>query len=391
MQLCRATELSKENVKTITGPMVEEVHVVQGAQYQWKGNNTVECKSCGRTHERNKQKCPAFGKKCAKCGRENHFAAKYKAKPDQRRKKNVSTIATEYVSDEYEDRTYITVTDTEIVDAVETDSGKDADPERVQNVKENNTVKDDTQLLYAGMLLGKDMVKFQIDCGASCNIIPINLLNPDTELEHTKSVLVMYNKSKLRPMGKCNIKIRNPRNHKQYRLEFQVVNTDGAVPLLGRKASETMKLIKVHHENIMTIDSIITAGKPTTGQWTMEQIKTSYADVFTGDGCLGGKYKMEVDSTVKLVQMPKRRVPVALMKPLKEELRDLQQRGIITHVECSTDWINAMVVVQKRNGKPRVCIDPKPLNKALKHSHFPLPTIEDILPDLSKAKSVHSV
>ncbi len=51
-------------------------------------------------------------------------------------------------------------------------------------------------------------------------------------------------------------------------------------------------------------------------------------------------------------------------------------------VECSTDWISAMVVVQKQNGKPRVCIDPKPLNTALKRSHFPLPTI---LPDLSKA------
>lgn len=384
LQLCRAAELSKENVKTITGPMVEEVHAVQGAQYQWKGNDTVECKFCGRTHERTKQKCPAFGKKCAKCGRENHFAAKCKAKPDQRRKKNVSTIATEYVSDEYVDITCITVTDTEIVDAVETDLGKDEDPEREQDVKDK-TVKEDSQLLYAGMLLGKDMVKFQIDCGASCNIIPINLLNPDTELEHTKSVLVMYNKSKLKPMGKCKIKIRNPRNHKLYRLEFQVVNTDGAVPLLGRKASEAMKLIKVHHENIMAMDSIITTGKPTTG-WTMEQIKTSYADVFTGDGCLGGKYKMEVDSTVKPVQLPKRRVPVALMKPLKEELRDLQHRGIITPVECSTDWISAMVVVQKQNGKPRVCIDPKPLNKALKRSHFPLPTIEDILPDLSKAK-----
>ena len=41
LQLCRAAELSKENIKTITGPMVEEVHAVQGAQHQWKGNNTV--------------------------------------------------------------------------------------------------------------------------------------------------------------------------------------------------------------------------------------------------------------------------------------------------------------------------------------------------------------
>lgn len=112
----------------------------------------------------------------------------------------MSTIATEYVRDKYEDITCITVTDTKIVDTVETNSGKDMDPGRVKNGKE------DTQLLYTGMLLGKDMVKFQIDCGASCNIIPINLLNPDTKLEHTNCVLVMYNKSKLRPVGMCNIK-----------------------------------------------------------------------------------------------------------------------------------------------------------------------------------------
>ena len=80
-------------------------------------------------------------------------------------------------------------------------------------------------------------------------------------------------------MGKYNIKIRNPKNHKQYQLVFQMVNADGAVPLLCRRASETMKLIKAHHENIMTIDITVTTGKPATEQWTIEQIKTSYVDV----------------------------------------------------------------------------------------------------------------
>ena len=63
----------------------------------------------------------------------------------------MSTIAAEYVSDEYEDITCITVTDTEIVDAVETDSNKDEGPERAKDEKENDTVKEDTQLLYAAM------------------------------------------------------------------------------------------------------------------------------------------------------------------------------------------------------------------------------------------------
>ena len=37
-------------------------------------------------------------------------------------------------------------------------------------------------------------------------------------------------------------------------------------------------------------------------------------------------------------------------------------------------------------GKLRICIDPKHLNQNIKRSHYPLPTIEDLLPDLSKAK-----
>ena len=40
----------------------------------------------------------------------------------------------------------------------------------------------------------------------------------------------------------------------------------------------------------------------------------------------------------------------------------------------------------KNNGKIRLCIDPKPLNQALKRNHYPLPVIDDLLPELSKAK-----
>lgn len=41
------------------------------------------------------------------------------------------------------------------------------------------------------------------------------------------------------------MKLRNPRNKKLYQLEFQVVDKDCTVPLLGKRASEAMKLIKV--------------------------------------------------------------------------------------------------------------------------------------------------
>ena len=51
-----------------------------------------------------------------------------------------------------------------------------------------------------------------------------------------------------------------------------------------------------------------------------------------------------------------------------------------------TDWVSSLVVVEKKNGKLRVCLDPKNLNAVLKRSHYPMPTFEDIIPDLNKAK-----
>ena len=41
---------------------------------------------------------------------------------------------------------------------------------------------------------------------------------------------------------------------------------------------------------------------------------------------------------------------------------------------------------EKDTQKIRLCIDPKPLNRALKRSIYPLPTLEDVLPKLAKAK-----
>ena len=53
--------------------------------------------------------------------------------------------------------------------------------------------------------------------------------------------------------------------------------------------------------------------------------------------------------------------------------------------------MNSVVIARKANGKLCLCLNPKPLNKALKRCHFPMPVIEVILPELGKAKMVPKV
>ena len=47
-----------------------------------------------------------------------------------------------------------------------------------------------------------------------------------------------------------------------------------------------------------------------------------------------------------------------------------------------------MVVATKKSGDLHISLDPHPLNKALKHEHYPPPVMQDILPELLNAKSL---
>ena len=62
------------------------------------------------------------------------------------------------------------------------------------------------------------------------------------------------------------------------------------------------------------------------------------------------------------------------------------KENIIAPVQQPTDWVSSLVVVEKKNKKLRICIDPKDLNNSIKRSHYPMPNFDHIIPDLHNAK-----
>ena len=86
------------------------------------------------------------------------------------------------------------------------------------------------------------------------------------------------------------------------------------------------------------------------------------------------------------MQHPPRRVPVPWREPLCSTLTDLTEQGIITPVQQSTPWISSLVVIPKKNGSLRICLDPQELIWAILQEHYPLPTIEDVATRLHGAK-----
>ena len=86
----------------------------------------------------------------------------------------------------------------------------------------------------------------------------------------------------------------------------------------------------------------------------------------------------------KPVVHPGRKVALALQPKLKKELESLVEHGIITLVVGPTGWVNSLVR-EKCDGRLRICLDPKDLNRVIRCEYHPVPSIEDILPKLKGA------
>ena len=52
----------------------------------------------------------------------------------------------------------------------------------------------------------------------------------------------------------------------------------------------------------------------------------------------------------------------------------MEQLGVITKVNTPTDWCNKMVVVFKKSGDVRICVDFRLLNESVERETHPLPT-----------------
>ena len=91
------------------------------------------------------------------------------------------------------------------------------------------------------------------------------------------------------------------------------------------------------------------------------------------------------DDKLKLVRQPQRRMNPMMKEIVKEELQKLLNVGFIYPISDS-QWVSPLVVVPKKNGKSRVCIDYRELNKATLKDHFPLPFIDQVLDSLAGKK-----
>ena len=95
-----------------------------------------------------------------------------------------------------------------------------------------------------------------------------------------------------------------------------------------------------------------------------------YPRLFQGIGKLKDvEIKLHIDKQVKPVAQPARRIPFHLRQQVEKQLKLLEQQGIIEQVEGPTPWVSPLVVIPKKNGEVRLCVDMRMANRAIDRRH----------------------
>jgi hypothetical protein len=104
--------------------------------------------------------------------------------------------------------------------------------------------------------------------------------------------------------------------------------------------------------------------------WTYENIKKIPPHI-----C---EHKIELKPNTKPIKQSKYRMNPNCAAKVKEEIDKLLKAGFIYPVDRA-EWLSSIMIVPKKNGKLRVCIDYRKLNGASNFETFPLSFTEEIL------------
>ena len=79
-------------------------------------------------------------------------------------------------------------------------------------------------------------------------------------------------------------------------------------------------------------------------------------------------------------RVPARRMPLPVRREVARQLKDMQRAGVIR--PSASPWSSPVVMVRKKDGTQRFCVDYRALNTVTRADTFPLPCIDDLLDQL---------
>ena len=213
-----------------------------------------------------------------------------------------------------------------------------------------------------------DKLTVKLDTGAEVSVLPLHLYNKlhvKPALKSTTMKLSAYGGTPIKPNGTCKLTCSS--NSKECDITFYVapVNAQAILGLNDCVQLDLVKRVSALHPELLTKDAI----------------RNNYPNCFKGLGNLGTYHITMVYNCTPVVNPP-RRVPHSLKQRLHHALDKNVKSGVLVKIDQPTDWVNNLVIVEKKNGSLRLCLDPRDLNKSVKRDITRSPQCKRLLVSL---------
>eukprot|EP00731_Ephydatia_muelleri_P029836 Em0021g359a len=119
----------------------------------------------------------------------------------------------------------------------------------------------------------------------------------------------------------------------------------------------------------------------------LRNLLEQFRELFVSDDHALGRTSMvthRIKTTGPPIQQPLRRLPESLKAVVHKELESMQNKGVV-RPSCSP-WASPMVLIRKKDGKWRFCVDYRKLNSVTERDAFPLPRVDATLDSLAGSK-----
>ena len=245
----------------------------------------------------------------------------------------------------------------------------------VQNVIESDTMDSSIDNLPSSkcwtmqILVNQVDLRFKLDTGAEVTAITEQAYKAlgSPKINHPVKKLCGPTSKPLKVIGRLTVSMSN-KDH-SYEHEIFVVN-------------------HLHH-NLLGLPAIIALHLLTRVEQinTMPTIQQEFPSLFTGLGTLqGDPYTICLKPDAKPFSLgTARNISLPLREKVQETLNNMEVQGVISKVQQLTPWCAGMVVVKKKSGGVKICVDLKPLNKCVLQECHPLPRVNDTLAQLTGA------
>lgn len=150
----------------------------------------------------------------------------------------------------------------------------------------------------------------------------------------------------------------------------------------SQQGQGSVKHVPLHLEKLM---ENTTKGCSEAETKELKTLLLNYQDVFAKNandvGCFSKISHQIVTGDASPVRQPVRRTPLGFQEEEEQHLQSLLDSGVV--VPSTSDWASPVVLVRKKDGGVRWCIDYRKLNDVTRKDSYQLPNIEECLNTLA--------